>query len=270
MSENGFAQKTGAQMPDLHAAVWDNDPWTLMFPPCAVLVWPMRLMDRVQRLRENARRWGWPQALQQLAFRVLQRSMGLHLHYVFRRAHVVVHRPPQELSGLEFRVLCVDELIRWAQEPRYGMVPGFVDHALARGDVCVGALENGALLGYTWWSSAPTRDQGDVWVTFAAGDNFGYHGFVLPEHRGRGIYEPLVMSCGESFMRNGIFHTVWFVAVHNVASLRVQDKVGIPRAGIAGYCHAFGRPLTFRSPGARRTGFRFMSAARLRQSSPLP
>jgi len=227
----------------------------------------MRLMDRAQALRENARRWGWLQALRQMAFRVLQR-MGLHLHYVFRRAHVAAYRHPQELSGLEFRVLCADELIRWAQDPRYGLTPGIIEHGLARGEVCVGALENGALLGYTWWSSTPIRDQGDVWVSFAAGDNLGYHGFVLPDHRGRGIYEPLVMSCGETFMRKGVLHAVYYVAIHNVANLRVQDKVGIPRAGIAGYCRVFGRPLTFRSPGARRTGFRFISAARLKPTSP--
>jgi hypothetical protein len=185
------------------------------------------------------------------------------IHYVFRKAHISGYRPAALLAGIDFRILDADELREWARDDRFGMTPQFVDDAVKRGDTCVGAVEAGKLLGYNWWSTVPTRHTDDVWVTFSPTDNYGYKGFVLPEHRGRGLYPEIAQSCGGLFLSRGIRHSVYFVSINNRSNLRVQEKLQISRAGVAGYTRVLGNVVPFRSAGARRCGFAFIAANKL-------
>jgi GNAT superfamily N-acetyltransferase len=194
------------------------------------------------------------------SFRRLARRLGLKVVQVYRRPHVTDFQPPDHLSDLKFRLLAREELAEYAEDEANRLPAGFVQSSLAKGDVCIGAMRRGVLLGYTWWTNHPGCEEGGrILITIAPTDNYGYKGFVRPEHRGQGIYDALVFACGQTFIDMGKTHTTYVVGMANSANLKVQKKVGVKPVGIAGYARIFGHYLTFRTPGARAIGFGFSS-----------
>lgn len=203
------------------------------------------------------------------SFRRLARRLGLKIVQVYRRPHVTDFLPPKQLSGVEFRLLTREELAKYAVDEANQLPTEFVQSALAKGDVSIGAIRHGALLGYTWWTNHPGCEEGGrIIVKIAPTENYGYKGFVRPEYRGQGIYDALVFACGQTFIDMGRTHTTYVVGMANFANLKVQKKVGVKPVGIAGYARIFGHYLTFRTPGTRAIGFRFSSFPHSKDGSP--
>lgn len=180
------------------------------------------------------------------SFRELTRRLGLKIVQVYRRPHITCFLPPGQLSGVEFRLLTREEIDKYAADEAKQLPAGFVQSALAKGDVCIGAMRLGVLLGYTWWTNHSEGEEGGrIIVTMAPTDNYGYKGFVHPEYRGQGVYDALVFACGQTFIDMGRTHTTYVVGMGNFANLKVQKKVGVKPVEVAGYARVFGHYLTF-------------------------
>lgn len=203
-------------------------------------------------------------------FRRLQSLSGVHLFRVIARP---LYREPLDLGQLahiEYRLMSEMELLAHCRDEALELSEGQVRLAFTRGEVCVGALHCGKLVGYEWhaFDAAPHRD--GVWVTVCPEARYSYKKFVRPEYRGQRIGGVLSRYSDVHFLERGRKWSVGFVDLHNAASFRTAQRLGSRTVGYAGYFRFGDRFIPFRSPGAKRFGFRFyLPAAAISVGSPL-
>jgi ribosomal protein S18 acetylase RimI-like enzyme len=187
----------------------------------------------------------------------LRRRLGVHFYYVLVRplqAGWCMGAPP---SGLDYRVLEEQDLLDYCAEAELDLRQPSVLAALAAGDVCVGALDRGALAGYVWYSFRSAAHVDGVRVQVGPRLRYAYKVHVRPGHRGRGIARELLARGAELCPRRGRELGLSFVAPDNAASLRAFAAAGWRRAGYAGYVKWRGRFRAFASAGAARAGAGF-------------
>jgi ribosomal protein S18 acetylase RimI-like enzyme len=187
----------------------------------------------------------------------LRRRLGVHFYYVLVRplqAGWCMGTPP---SGLDYRVLEEQDLLDYCGDAELDLRQPAVRAALAAGDVCVGALDRGALVGYVWYSFRSAAHVDGVRVQVGPRLRYAYKVHVHPRHRGRGIARELLARGAELCPRRGRELGLSFVAPDNAASLRAFAAAGWRRAGYAGYVKWRGRFRAFASAGAARAGAGF-------------
>jgi GNAT superfamily N-acetyltransferase len=160
-------------------------------------------------------------------------------------------------GALHYRVLTGDELLAHCADAELELSARQVRAAYARGDVCVGALENGVLVGYTWSGFGRAPHVEGIWVEVEVQARYNHKTFVRSAWRGKRIAAGLALAADALCLDRGLHRSISLVETHNRASLRAFGRVGYRAAGIAGYVQICGRLLAFRSPGARRHGVRF-------------
>ena len=70
----------------------------------------------------------------------------------------------REPAQFEFRSLSRPELLQLCADPDYQLSATWVRSALARGDACFGALEQGRVAGYLWLAYSAARYTDKVWI----------------------------------------------------------------------------------------------------------
>ena len=76
-------------------------------------------------------------------------------------------------------------LRRYSSDPANRLSSSFLDHALARGDLCFAIRDGERLAAFSWYSSQPTRIKEDLLVTFSPEWMYVHRGHTLEEYRGR-------------------------------------------------------------------------------------
>ncbi|MEM6708671.1 MAG: hypothetical protein AAF648_07785 [Pseudomonadota bacterium] len=138
----------------------------------------------------------------------------------------------------------------------YDLDADFVAEATARGDRCVANFLGDELVGYAWIAYGPTPHLDGVWCETGSPDRYAYKAFTHPRFRGkrlRGTFHALEAD-DAAF---GVTHSVSFIAWWNRSSMKAIARNQAVRIGWAGYWTIGTRRFCFRSPGARRAGFRF-------------
>lgn len=222
----------------------------------AVMVVSTNPVARFSDLRETISRWGWLRAIYALLMVRLHRHIGLAICRVTARP-LTTGATPASQPQREYKVLTEAELVRFSRDPDLEMAEEFVRAAYKRGDICVGALRNGLLIGYSWFAfdTAPHLD--GLWVSFPPQARYGYKSFVRPAFRGSGITTDISLYSDSISRQRGKTSGIGFIDTHNFASYRATHRSGGRTVGYAGYLNCLGGTLTFRSLGARRHGFRF-------------
>jgi GNAT superfamily N-acetyltransferase len=186
----------------------------------------------------------------------LQLYLGLS---VFR----VLSRPldPQSatpVSGaVRFVRMSEEDLLRHCADPALELPWASARAALARGDVCVGALKDGRLLGYAWFAFGSTPETASVWLEFDPRVRYSYRHFVRPACRGQRIAAGLLPAADALCAERGRTRCLTLIRPHNEASIRASERTGARTVGYAAYLKVFGRLLCWRSAGARELGLRF-------------
>src|SRR5690606_15093936 len=129
--------------------------------------------------------------------------------------------------------------------------------AFARGELCVGALHGKKLVGDEWHAFGAAPDVDGIWVSVSPEARYSYKKFVRPEYRGQRIGAGLSSYSDVQCLERGRKWSVGFVGLNNPASFRVARRLGSRTIGYAGYFRFGDRFIAFRSPGAKRFGFRF-------------
>src|SRR5882672_4713500 len=221
---------------------------------------------KVARLRADAQRWGWTRvALARLA-QWLRNHAGLRFYRVNLRP--LDRRPPAPDLPRGVRVCRVpaETLLRAARDPGLELDGAFTREALARGDLCFGALVGGRLVSYAWRSlgDAPARD--GMWVRVAPPCHYAYKAFTLPGWRGKRLHIAVSLASDEHFRARGDDAAeVGFNEVTNYAICAAADYLGRRRIGYAGYLTWFGRRIPFRTRPLGKIGFEFFEPARPRR-----
>ena len=187
----------------------------------------------------------------------LRRYLGIDLCRVLARNIEPATR--EAPHALEFRTLSRPELLGLCGDPDYQLSAAWVRSALARGDVCFGALDDGRVAGYVWLAYSAARYTDQVWVRTDASSRYLYKVFVHPAQRGRGLAGELYRRADTAALARGRTRAVMVVQADNQASLRSARRDGFSIVGYAGHVSFRGGALAFRSPGARRSGFELYS-----------
>jgi hypothetical protein len=220
---------------------------------------------KVARLRADARRWGWSRVVLARLAQWLRDYAGVHFYRVNLRP--LDARPPAPDLPRGTRVCRVpaETLLRAAQDPELALAGGFVRKALARGDLCFGALVGGRLVSYAWRSlgDAPARDR--MWVRVAPPCHYAYKAFTLPAWRGKRLHIAVSLASDKHFRARGDGAAeVGFNEITNYAICAAADYLGRRRIGYAGYLKWFGRRIPFRTRAVEKIGFEFFEPRRKR------
>jgi ribosomal protein S18 acetylase RimI-like enzyme len=187
----------------------------------------------------------------------LRRRLGVHFYYVLVRPLQVERHMDARPTGLDYRVLEGQDLLAYCRDPELDLREAAVRAALAAGDVCVGALDQGRLAAYVWYSFRSAAHVDGVRVQVGPRLRYAYKVHVRPGHRRRGIARELLARGAQLCPRRGRELGLSFVAPDNTASLRAFAAAGWRRAGYAGYVKWRGRFRAFASSGAARAGAGF-------------
>jgi len=158
--------------------------------------------------------------------------------------------------ALECRELAEPEVLAFAADPALELDAQWVRGAFARGAVCLGALQQGRLLGYNWLAYGDTPYAEGVWVELDPSLRYSHKSFVRPECRGQRVIQGLHALADRPALWRGRRASVNFVEADNFASLAALQRAGARTLGYATYTKIFGALLAFRSPGLRRAGIR--------------
>lgn len=187
----------------------------------------------------------------------LRRRLGVHFYYLLLRPPCAVPRVHAPCA-LDYRVLDEAFLVAHCADPQLGLRESALRTALAAGEVCVGALRQGRLVGYLWYSFGSARHVDGVRVEFGPRVRYTYKVLVRPEERGRGVGRELLSRGAQLVARRGRDLDLSFVAPDNRASLRAFAAAGWHRAGYAGYAKGLGGFAAFTSAAAARLEARFV------------
>jgi GNAT superfamily N-acetyltransferase len=197
----------------------------------------------------------------------LQRHFGLSLYRVLSRP--LYPAPDSWAAGtIRFVQLGESELLGYCEDAELDLSAKTIRSALARGDLCVGAVEAGRLLGYAWFAFGATPESAGAWVEFDPRARYTYKHFVRPDCRGRRILAGLLLAADGLCAERGRKRCVTLIYTYNRASIRASERTGARATGYVATLRLFGRLLCWRSPGARREGVRlFKPQSNLRRFS---
>lgn len=189
--------------------------------------------------------------------RLLKRFLNLKLVWVSRRQLGPVQSPPMLVRT---QIASFETLKPYLDNPAYGFNERVVSSNFDRGDICVATYLDDVLAAYSWVRYKPVAIQGVVWADFGPAYRYNVWGYTHPEFRGRHIRGSFGALC-ELDRKHAITHSIGYIDTHNFASLRAETRHGGEIIGLAGHFKLLGHVVTFRSPGAKRYGFRFRYSA---------
>ena len=191
----------------------------------------------------------------------LRRICGLHLYTVQVGHYAAGGEVPELPSDFEIRILTPAEIRYYVNSPRLDFRESFVNAALARGDVTIGAFKDDRLVGYSWRALRGPVPHSAGWeVIWNPGLVYRYKAFTLQEHRGLHINEALDKLVDRHLGEHGHPMGLSFVDVTNLPSLRSLARKGRQRIGYAGHFEWRTQRFAFRTPGCRAVGFEFRDA----------
>jgi len=207
-------------------------------------------------------RWGFVAKLKSAVVRRLESWLGLHLYYIYAMPLVPTTDPDPEpeVPGCSLRIFAKGderELLACAKRPELGLSKAFVHDALGKGDVCNAVMRDGEIVSFDWAAFTPTHVVDGVYVEFPQSYRYGYFAFTLPELRGRHLWRAYGRQKMRYCMDRGCTHTISYVAVDNLPSIRSGIAMGRTLIGLAGYLKFGSVFVPFSDRSVRECGLRF-------------
>ena len=185
----------------------------------------------------------------------LQRYFGLYLYRVMARP--LDGQDPPPAGPLRYALVDEADLLAHCRDPALELPAYSVSASFLRGDLCMGALQDGRLVGYAWLAFGATPESRGTWLEVGPQAGYTYRHFVRPECRGRRILAGMLRASDAALAQRARSRCVSLIYTHNRASIRASARSGAVTVGYAACLRLFGRPLSWRTPGAKREGLRF-------------
>ncbi|MEM7101336.1 MAG: hypothetical protein AAF541_24000 [Pseudomonadota bacterium] len=211
-------------------------------------------MSRMQQETFTAyrERYGLTKAL----LRIVLKRVNNRFFFAYVTARDMGGEVSAPKPGFDIRVATEAELLMAANE-----IPALsseeIKHALANGDVCLAAFHSDRLVAFTWRCYNKTRHTPGIWVETQKPFRYGYKAYTLPDYRGQHLLKPQYTDA--ICKSKGYAVATGFIELHNYASIRNSRRNGNRTVGFAGYFRILGKHYTFRTPGAKKFGFRFVA-----------
>ena len=205
---------------------------------------------RIQYIKE----WGMLRFLHCYLMLLLKRFLGFRISVVRAQPIVQSRLEKFETNGIEFRELSLSDFSDEAVNRSLDLTRAFVEKNLLQGDQCVGAVKNGQVIGYGWRTVKSIEVDQQVKIQFGDKLYYRYKGYVLPEHRGNGLFNLIKSINEQTLIDNGRTHVFGCIETHNFASLRASLNNGDFTIGYSAYfINRFGL-MSWQSRGAKKWG----------------
>ncbi|MDB4969842.1 MAG: Acetyltransferase family protein [Myxococcales bacterium] len=208
-------------------------------------------------MAQNARSFGVKAALRELEYRALNKVLPIRILKGMTAVLDDVDRTLFDTGGFAVRVAGADELraaaaeVDWAKE----MPRSFVDHALGRGDECVGIFDGDALVSIGWYARSATSISDSLMLHFDPAWTYMYKGFTLKSHRGKRLHGIGMTFALAHYTKQGARGLISYVEFNNLMSLRSVEKMGYRLFGDIYVARIRGRELFWSTPGCRSYRF---------------
>lgn len=126
-----------------------------------------------------------------------------------------------------------------------------VDYAWAfdRGDLCIGSVRNGEVVGFAFSSKLPTSVHENLLFKFPSGYMYGYASMTAPRHRGNRLEQERwkIQAKKEEEMYGSSIPSVWYTNVVNLEIRAASKNSGlkIDLHGYIVYARIFGHWLVY-------------------------
>ncbi len=131
----------------------------------------------------------------------------------------------------ETRLLCAEDMRRWAGQNEYDLDADFLDLAQSKGDQCLAIFHKKQLAAYGWYSHQPTRFSQRYHLTFDPQWVYMYRGFTHPDFRGQRLHAHGMTEAARVFTAAGYRGLISYVEANNFASLRSCERLGYKTFG---------------------------------------
>jgi hypothetical protein len=215
-------------------------------------------MLKLEKLREDVRRYGLGSAIGHGAYALAARAVGF-----------------KALRGMTLRVEDIDPKYLGETAPfschrataaEFAKLPGaaelatseFYEGAAQRGDWCYYLRDGETIASNGWYSTGVVPLFDDTFVSFSPNFVYMYKGFTLPEHRGHQLHAYGMAHAAAGAVAEGYQGLISCVEIHNAGSLRSVARLGYRSFGTCYRTHVLGKTLTFSSRGCEPYGFRLV------------
>lgn len=217
----------------------------------------MNLAHVVQHIRDTSKQFGAGAALYDVEYRGVKHIVPVQ---VLRGMTVgLADIEPMLLDAGDFRArFCSrDDLLNAVQDPEIAaeMSADFIERTLERGDECHGIFEGNKLVSFEWYSNQPTSIGDELVLHFDPAWTYAYKAYTLRDYRGMRLNGTGMSLATRSFTRRGSRGLVLYVEANNYPSLHSMDHMGCRIFGNVYIARAFGRVVTWATPGCKPYGF---------------
>lgn len=222
-----------------------------------------KLGNQIALFRNHRQEWGLRRALYWSLMNLVQRTLGLHLHYVIYRSGIRdVLRPaaPEPPEGYETHLVGPDELLTYADTVA-DLNVDVVKDALPRGDECAANFYHGQLVGWTFRARSRTLVSGQLDVLVPDGFRYDYYAWTHPDHRQKHLSAMRLHVLRQARRGRPLQRAIGWVETHNYPALLgsyrgPQERV--IKMGYVGWISLFGHQIPFNSRRAKWIGFEFV------------
>lgn len=171
-----------------------------------------------------------------------------------------IEAPPIELNNpsLDVRAAKPEELRMALENAELDITPAFLESALAREDLCIGAFDEGQMVAYSWVAFNGAPHGADTQVVVPSPFVYIYKSFCLTSHRGRSVMRDVGWVRDRAALERGRTHVIGFIELANASSMRAYAKAGGKSIGLAGVIRLGTTPVTLRTRSVAAVGFRFV------------
>jgi L-amino acid N-acyltransferase YncA len=137
--------------------------------------------------------------------------------------------PTQTDSPFTIKI-ATEETLKPICNSNLDMSCSFLSNALKKNDVCIVAMLDKKVIGYSWLSQSNTVFDGNIWVRPPTNSYYVYKSYVAPEFRGKNILKQILHHFIKNKITNGE-SMFCFISTTNNSSIKAFEKTGFQKAG---------------------------------------
>lgn len=186
-------------------------------------------------------------------------KIGLHICWVYRFNIDIQVEALSLAENQRCHALSLDELKVFSQDPKVDLHSKHFIAAIENGDIFFGLIEDEKLIAYTWCAYKSCRLNKYIWIEIGNQQRYGYKAFAVAEYQGQRIID-IVQRASILLRPDNISYELAYIETHNFRSLNTTafKRAEKQRLGIAGYWQIGSSVFCFRTPGVKKSGFRFL------------
>lgn len=217
----------------------------------------MNLGSVLQHLRDTSKHFGPAAAIYDAEYRGVNHLVPVQVLRAMALDFDDIDSKRFDTHGLTGRFCSRDDLLQALADPEIAAQfdEQFVHRARQRGDECHAMFDGDRLVSFVWYSTRPTPCSDDLLVHVDPAWVYMYKAYTLSEYRGQRLNGLGVSMASRVFRRGGSHGLVCYVEANNYPSLRSSEHMGFKAFGAIYVARAFGRTLTWATPGCKPYGF---------------